>query len=96
MRRSYSSILMQNKHDFPVFHYSDTVEPFLGDEAFPVGAYFVARNIRMDVATIPKGWYGLPAIEYFLEKQYIQRKHITHVMKARLTLPADTFKWWVQ
>jgi hypothetical protein len=80
VRRSYSGILINNKHDFPVFHYSDKVEPFVGDE-FPVGVYFVSINIVMSVATIPKGWYSLPAVEYFFFFFFFDNFYLNYVTR---------------
>jgi hypothetical protein len=93
MRRSYTSILLNNNDVIPVFSYSDKKEVWDPKLRMPVGEYYIDIPVVMANGCLHQrhGWYPLTFVKYCLKQRYIKQENIKFVMKASGFLRASTF-----
>eukprot|EP00760_Papus_ankaliazontas_P003487 PhM_4_TR11616/c3_g1_i8/m.9731 len=101
--KAYPSILINNDYNFPLYTIHDKVEEFFDHYEIVDGEYFIENNIMLPFKTynkepiqIPQGIFSKKAILFFLEKELISKKDIKYFIKAKQTLKADTFKYFIE
>ncbi len=105
--KSYTSVLLNNTDDFPIFTPLDEVKPisqlidWIEDDRFidwVAGEYYIKRTIKMARNTIVlnKGFYPLNLTRYALDNGYIKFDDITHFIKASTSLKANHFNKFVE
>ena len=97
-RRCYTSILLNNKEDYPIFGVGDDIKPFDSTMSMTAGEYYIDIEILAGKGYLkhPKGFYPLGNVKHWLSKGYITVQNITHCIQASQVIKADTFKETVQ
>ena len=94
--KSYSSALINNKDDYPIYSIFDSIETF--DGKITNGEYYINTDINLCDNTIilPNGFYPVNIVKYFIEKQVITLDNITHQLKPKTVLHYDYFKKYTE
>jgi hypothetical protein len=92
--RAYSSAVIENTHDYPVFSPFDDICPLNINTILTVGEYIIDCDFTTCGGHVKysKGRYPLPLVEHAIAKKYIMRSNVTHQYKALRHLAHDTFK----
>lgn len=101
--RDYTSVLYYNEENYPVYDIFDYFQEFNVNDDIDVGEYIIPKDVNLpfkmsnvEYVSLPAGLYGHHLISYLLEKQYINKKDISHVIKASYHLDNKTFKPFVK
>lgn len=94
--KSYSSALLNNKHDYAIYSIFDTIEPFDGN--LTNGEYYVniPLNLCNNTINLPLGFYPIHMIHYALDKKVITIENIKYQIKPKTVLKYDYFKQYVE
>lgn len=94
--KSYSSVLLNNTYDYPVYSIFDTIEPF--DNNLTNGEYYINIPIILcnNTVKLPLGFYPVHMVKYALEKKAITFKNIKYQLKPKTVIKHDYFKKYVE
>ena len=97
-RRDYTSILLNNEEDIPIFGIGDDIQTFTPGMKLLVGEYYVNRPIVAGKGHLkhPRGFYPSVVIKYWISKGYINQNDIKYCILASQVLKANTFKETIQ
>jgi hypothetical protein len=94
-KRQYLHLMLTNQDNYPVFTPFNDLEPITLNATTTIvpGEYIVNKEIRLAGSNIklPAGLYPAKMIKYCLEVKAIDYSDITHVVKAKATIPFDYF-----
>ena len=93
--KSYSSALLHNTYDFPLYTIHDQIEPFDNKE-IKCGFYKLDNVEYAFGLIIPTGWYTWGVIDWLLKNGLLKRSHILQQYLSINYLKADTFKEFVK
>ena len=101
IHKCYSSILFNNKYDFPIHSGFDVIEPcqLKNVEEIVAGQYYINRTVYAGVdgsIKVSSGWYQYELVTYLIKVGVVKLSDITYCMKARSILKASTFKPFVE
>jgi hypothetical protein len=91
--KSYSSVLLNNECDYPIFQQFDEVQKYNNDDLV-AGEYYISKTIILcnELMTYPKGWYPLNLTKYLIDNSIISKSDITMYIPAKQYIKHDTFK----
>ena len=100
IKKCYSNLLLTNDEPIAVFGAFDCVLPIVLKSIDDVvaGEYYIARTFYMglDNIKVSRGFYPNRFVKYVLARQYIWKSDITHAILASGSIPAETFKVFVE
>ena len=91
--KSYSSVLLNNECNFPIFQQFDEVQQY-NDYDLVAGEYYITKTIILcnGLMKYPKGWYPLNFTKYLIDNSIINKTDITMYIPAKQYIKHDTFK----
>lgn len=99
--KNYSSILINNKCDFPIYTIHNKIEKYDGKELRP-GEYFVDKDIIIPFKTengnpiiVSKGIFTKNAVEKLLNYNLITKDDIKYMLLCDRSLQADSFRNYI-
>ena len=99
IKKSYSSFLMNNTYEYPVFTVCDEVRPFNSDDDITPGLYYVDKVIYLTVDNkifLDRGFYTHMTIDKAIKRGAITKDDIKHCIKAGHHHKSDYFKELVE
>ena len=94
INKSYGSVLLENKTNYPIFTQFDEVELY---KPIKSGEYYINRDFTLNpTIKLNKGWYPTNIINYCIEKEYIKEEDIKYCIKSTFSLSYDYFKKYVE
>ena len=94
INKSYSSVLLENKTNYPIFTQFDEVEPY---RKIKSGEYYIDKNFTLNpTIKLNRGWYPTNIINYCIEKGYLKEEDIKYCIKSTFSLSYDYFKKYVE
>jgi len=100
IRKDYSNILKTMSEPFPVYSPFDCVLEARLEciDDIKCGEYYVAKTFYMGYGNIKvsRDWHPSGSVKYFVNCKYIKLSDITLKYEARSSIPASTFKKFVE
>jgi len=102
MQKNYSSILINNKCDFPIYTIHNKIERYDGKE-LRTGEYFIDKDITIPFKTengnpiiLPQGIFTKHAVEKLLSYNLITKDDIKYMLISDKSLQADSFGHYIK
>lgn len=95
IKKSYSSFLINNTYDYPIFTVCDEVKPFNSSDDITPGLYYVDRVIYLTVDNkifLDRGFYTHMTIDKAIKRGAITKDEIKYCIKAGHHHKGDYFK----
>lgn len=97
--KSYSSVLLNNKYDYPIYSIHDKIEKYNGEDIVCGEYYIESVNLPYEKTThlkIKSGFYNANLIDDLLERKYINKKDIKYKFIPSFKIKYNTFKAFVE
>ena len=95
--KSYSSVLIYNDSNYPIFQQFDEPQPFNIKSQIVTGEYFINKEIKLcnDLMLCPKGFYPSNFVKYLISNKIISKHDITCYIPSKQFIKADIFNKFV-
>ena len=97
--KAYTSFLLNNDFPYAVTSSFDAVRPCVIETADDIkpGYYYIENDFVMEHYIVEfRGWKPAVLVKFAIEQGYIKSSEVSYALESRGSLPADTFKPFVE